>query len=290
MDTQQRGTERPAIIAVPEAQEAGAIIWWRLAGEINADDLAFAWESAGLDEKLLPGVVTPGVALRRAVMRQKMRSRWVHPLKGGGWALTDATENADEEVDYNLSLRARVDQIGGLVMKPADHLLVPRVRADYNHFLGTLIGGDISQWMTRLMYTLHAVSLRDTGGVYFVQRGDAIIRWRKMVVAIRAISNHAVFEVPALKSDEAVTAILDAVAREAETALESMRGEMGDRDLKEKALDNRIDKCEELLGKLGSYESLLGVGLEGVQSKVNEMKANLSAAMLVAASKADGGE
>ena len=155
------------------------------------------------------------------------------------------------------------------------------LRAAYERHLGCMSANDVSTWMCELLKVVNGVSLRDTGGIYFIPR-SSLATWRAMMGAVRACSAHAVFEVPALRSDEAVEAILDAITREAETAAADMEEEIIMTDLGARALRTRANRCEAIQRKLEDYEQLLGRGMDTLKERLGGLQAQMAAAALAA--------
>lgn len=282
---------RPNIIAVPDADTAGAIMWWRLSGDTDGTRLASNWASAGLPSELLPKPPTPTTALNRAVNEQREARRLARPLEGRhGWALVDEDARG-ENLDYHVLLKVAVNALGRLEFfdmpkDPTHALWSERVKTEiesaYNRHLDTLSHSDISSWIVSLAGDCNAVVLRDTGGIYFVPR-PSMERWQGMVDVIRASSSHTIFEVPALRSDEAVAAIIDAIAREAQSEAEAMETEMADEgNLGSRALRGRVARVENVRAKVEAYERLLGRKLENLHLRLDALKANLAAAALAA--------
>lgn len=276
-------TKNPGFTVVQDMKTAGAIIWWRLTGDTNAEALREAWEKAGLDKKLLPDNPSPTLAMGRACDKQASKRRLIRPLPGGkGWAIVDeAADNTTGELTYET--KAAVKLSGGQLVIDATGLettAVNQLRKDYESLQTYLTVNDVSTWLSKLMKPeLKAVTLRDTGGVYFIPR-DYVDTYRQMVSAIGEASEHQLFEVPALKTDEAVEAILDAVLREADQECTAMETELDTGDLKKRALKARAGKCDDLRVKVEAYEKLLGKSLPKVQQRIEDLKASVVAAEL----------
>lgn len=274
-------TVNPGIVAVESMETAGAMVWWRLSGTTTLEALRAAWVGQGLAEALLPDNPSPVAAMRRAVQERCERRVLARPLDNvRGWALV-AEHAQGEELTHSVSCRVMVNDEGRLSVNPPDHPLAARLRTDYEAHLASISQRDVSHWMCGLLETVHAVSLRDTGGVYFVPRADLPV-WRQVVAALRACSAHEVYEVPALRTEEAVEAILAAVAREAANAATEMEDELMDAALGQRAIRTRAERCERMRAKLAAYEELLGRGLDTITKRVGDLQANLAAAALIA--------
>jgi hypothetical protein len=272
------------LVAVTDekVEAAGAITYWRLSGHVDAVVLQAAWEDAGLDPKWLtagPGVET---CLRRAMQELAGPHRLVRPLKGSGYALVD--EVADEEtLSYGTTLKAKLKG-ESVEVTPPSHDLAQAVLDGYAVQRMALTTEDISSWLTRLIKRVGAVPLRDTGGVYFVPRTH-LDTWRTIGRVLRTAGANVVYEIPALRSDEAVEAILDALQTEAEREAKALESELEKGELTSRALKGRASKTEQMLAKIQSYEGLLGQSLDVLKKRVEDLQANITVAIFQADSE-----
>lgn len=270
-------------IAVPSlpSETAGAIVLWRLSGEVNYTALAAEWEKRGLDARLLPALPSPTVALHRAVEGQRGPRRLVRPLGGrNGWAVV-AEKAEEDDLDYSIQTRVKLDTAHRIVIDPAEGEMAVSLRAAFDHYLDTLVLGDISEWLCDRVVGLHAVPLRDTGGVYFIPR-SSVADWQRMASALEAASDCVCHEIAALQTAEAVECILDAVAQEVENEAAAMEKEIN--DLGERGLRNRMEHCEKVEAKIELYEGLLGAKQEALHERLTRLKASIGAAILKAGS------
>lgn len=261
---------------------SGGIVFWRLSGAVDYDDLEAAWHGAGLDAGLLPAPVARSVALKRTMKTFADRSILVRPLKGDveGFILVHESY-VDGKPQYQNGLTVTLDAHGAPVLDPFDPDTARQVEATFAHHLTALTQQDISGWLVDLIRGVQAVRLRDTGGLYFVPRTHLDL-WRGYVGAIRAASHCKLFEIPALHSDEAVAAVLDAVTREAEEAAGELEEELADKELSRRALGSRGRKIEALEHKLATYEELLGVKLDALRGEFGRLQAHVARKLLAA--------
>lgn len=266
--------------------QAGATTWWRLAGDIAKDRLIKAWEEAGLDMKLI-GLIpqTAGNALKRALSKVKGERILVRPLKEElSYAVqeeTVATADGEEELEYETICRARI--IGEDTLHvTGDSVMCEKIKADFEYAQSTFDGYDISMWLAgTLVKQVSAVSLRDKGGFYFVPR-TTIDQWRRMVKALRSVSQHKVYELPAMTCAEAVEAVLDAVQMEAEAAAQKMETELVEEDLTARVLRNRIKSLDKIAAKVEMFEGILGPNLDTLRARLEMLNAQITAAIFTA--------
>lgn len=276
----------PGVIALTEdVPTAGAIVWWRLSGAVLIDELEDAWDEAGLEVASLPQPPIGIAALRRAVLEQQTARRLVRRLgDGSGYAVVN--EKADgKELDYSVSVRFTLDAIGQLEHEgTAPQELIDTVRASYRAHQAELSPSDVGTFLVKQVEACDGVRLRDTGGIYFVPNG-AMAAWQALSTAMKAASAHQLFEVPALRSEDAVEAVLDAITQEAQQEAATIAQEMQEQDLGARALDNRAERAKAMRTKVQRYEGLLGRSLETLTERLEDLGAQLTVAALKASSK-----
>lgn len=275
------------VVAVTESiQQAGAIVMWTLHGPTKVEQLATAWNAEGLDPKLLPEVPTGATVLRRAVQVLRDRDRIVHPTKGGFLVVgvrPAAVEGGDEEFDVLARVRLRYDagdaRSGVLDVHTHDANLRNEVFAAWQQHEGVLATQDVSAWLASLVPSLDGVSLRSTGGVYFIP-ATQLEQLDRVVKAVRADTTHEIYRIPALAGDEAVRAILDSLSTEATEAVDAMFEDVSKGDLGDRARENRLARTDALEQKVARYTELLGVSMEGLTERLEQLRGALTVGML----------
>lgn len=292
------------IVAVQDTLEScGAVSYWRASGSIAVADLRQAWIDAGLDPKLLRKEPDAKTVLRRAVLgladRKKVDAKTeirtlVRPdAEPHTWAVVCEVVTTDDLPRYTTLLTVMYDSTSNGPMFEATEDAPPgsetydRLKtAVYSAFAaqqGLFDPGDITGWLVKLAYANNAVTLRDSGGVYFVPK-PAMDFWNKAADVIEHVSNgaHRVFRIPAMRTADAVAAITDAVTAEAQAFVADVEKELaatGDDELGRRALKTRQAQADALLTKVASYEKLLGLQME-IREKVTSLSATVAAAAL----------
>jgi hypothetical protein len=265
------------IVATEEIAGAGALTYWTLSGELDPAALAEGWEDAGLEESKLPSPPSSTVALSRAVREQQSRHRLVRKTRDGYAIVNEKV--AGNDLDYGVELHVSLDAAGRVTGTPAEHIAIEQVRSDYDHHLGVCTAEDIGAWLCRLVREHDGVALRDTGGFYYVPP-TRLEAWKQATRLLGAVSTHKVYLVPAMRSEDAVEAILAAVQGEAEAEAAQVEKELEGASLGERALSTRESRLHEVEAKVGRYEALLGVTLERFRERLKVLQAGVSAAML----------
>lgn len=268
------------VFALDEANKnSGALVYWRLEGEVDPKELALHWQAAGLDPDLLPSTPAPSTALSRTMREQGDHRRLVRPLeeRGAHALVRERAEGA--ELSYDVALRARLDVAGRVLVEPADHPLVARIKAAYDHHLEVCSSDDIGAWLVALVGKVDGVAMRDRGGIYYVPP-SRIEAWEAMTTCLRRVSNHRMFAIPAIAQGRAVEAILDAISQEAEADATKMEAELLSDELGGRALASRVARTEALEAKVVRYEELLGSKLDTLRERLEALRANIAVAIL----------
>ncbi len=286
------------VVTVDEhVPSAGAIVWWRLSGRVDYATLEAAWVAEGLDPKLLPTPCSATTALRRAAHDLKEKRRLVRPLgKGNGFAVVrEQVTNEHAELKHEVLCKVTLDGVERLKVETvnasdeASAKMAKEVQAAYEQHMTALETEDISSWLVRLMPKLDAVGLRDSGGVYFIPH-TAMARMSDVVGVLRKVSGHVVNRVPAMRTDDTVEAILDALNQEAEDEARRMEEDIEAAKLGARGFENRIARTDEVESKVSRYELMLGRKLDAMRARLELLRANLTVAMMKADTNAGGGE
>jgi hypothetical protein len=268
-------------------ERAGTGTWWRLSGGVTYEAFKAAWLAQGLPEKWLPNPTTPMRALVIALHEQAGQRRLVRPLaQRGRYSLVAETAEGDT-LDYGQDLTASVDKDGILTITPAWHPRADDLRKGYHAALDVLATNEISLWLARLADKVQAVPLRIGGGIYFVPP-TATEMWDRAAKAIESVTAHAIYQMPVMKSDDVVRAVLDALRDDTNRELGAIADEIAATpDLPARSLNARVRRCDVLLTRLGAYESLLGDALVAITEQVDSLRADIASAALLADDTAD---
>ena len=290
------------LMVTPEALGVcGSVSYWRASGSVSIATMAAAWDAAGLDKALFRKAPEPETALRRAVLdlakRENVsdkieRRTLVRPQKEPStWAVVEEIVQEGSPPTYTTLVIVsfagsgpRVDKVNG-TWSQVD-AITDAVTHRFSAQQGLFAPEDITGWLVKLAYANGAVTLRDSGGVYFIPR-PAMEFWNKAADAIQSASDHKVFRIPAMRNDEAVAAIIDAVTLEAEQEAQKINDEimagLGDR-----AIETRKDRIAELLAKVGSYEELVGQKMK-ISERLESLQASIATAKLIGSAPAEEG-
>jgi len=277
--------ETKQIVVTERSNEAGAVVWWALSGEVNTQQLRNELSARGAD--YLPVFdTTPRTALKRAINGISERMLFPRALPGKtGWALV--RERAMEsDLQHEVEMRVWLDDKSetgcqNLRIDPFNHPLAEHLRQLYEHHLGTLDVEGLSTWLTGVVIPqLSSVALRDRGGFYFMPQ-PSVDMMRRVADACEVLSGCRFFEIPAMRTEQAVQAIMAALQRDINLACTDLEGSITP-ELTERGVKTRTKRCFALLDYVQTYEQTLGVGLQSMRDQIERIKAAITVATIAA--------
>jgi hypothetical protein len=283
--TSANGLAKHNVIAIDDQEmdkrACGRITFWDLSGDVDLDRLT---QAVGNIVKL-PESPTPKVCVHRAVDECARRHNLEVRHRGAAmWDIVGTPVEENRQLVYPIETSARLmtkaDGIGEEVGVSATGQYSSEVLADYSKARGVLATTDIGNWLCDTLTKLGGIPLRDRGGVYFVPQ-DRVEAWERVVAAIKACSMHKVHVIPAMRSQDAVEAILAAITADTRKACETIVEEIGDGELGKRALETRENQTADLLDRLDRYEGLLGTKLDELRAAIDETRQAVAVARLM---------
>ena len=285
----------PGNIAVVEGASTGVITYWSLSGDTDGSALISKWMEQGLSIDLLPQLKEATPCLRRAVKAQTEKHLQAIKQDDGSWWLVRLRTDGDEpETTPTARIVLNDDETRVVVTSPNGYYqptqlttMQANIQAMYDHYRNALTTQDISGWLCKLIDAVNGIALRpDTGGFYYIPGGH-VETWSRIEVAVEAASGHKIYPIPVVKGDKAAEAVLDALTAEVEkqskdTMKGIVEGKWGERGLR-----NRVTETEATSRKVSSYEAMLGVKLDTLRKKMEELNGAIVAAALTAEAETD---
>lgn len=271
------------VVVVPDvAQAPGCVTWWRLSGGVSLGRLYDEWEKRGLDLTLLPTPPSDVAALRRTLARLESPRTIVRSIPGQSGFAVVREEFHGQQATYAQLLAVTVADGAVRVGQCEMAVEEQQLQRSFVEQKQSLAAADVSAWLVRMADRLHAVRLRESGGIYFVPSAETNAAWGLIGDALSACSACCVYRIPAMRSDDAVAAILAALADDVQSTIDVMRGEMEKGELGVRALRTRVERCESLTQKIARYEELLGARLADLRALVDPLQANIVQAVMMA--------
>jgi hypothetical protein len=258
-----------------DANSVGRIVFWTMSGSVRHERLVDALSEAGSAFKA-PEEPSNVVALHRAVNEvARVSGGEAHQRKRGSWAIVGKVREETGELRYPIHVTASIE--GDTVVTDSQ-----QVRDAFDVARYQIAPQDISNWLCRCLDKLGAVSLRDSGGFYFVPN-DKTADWAKVTTALKSASSHTIHSVPAMRSAEAVDAILGAITSATQAACDKISTDLQGDGLGRRALETRQRETAEILERVSRYEELLGLKLDALREATANVRAGVATAMLALA-------
>lgn len=285
---------KPAdFIVVPDGSTAGAIVWWELSGAIDLDDMCSVLEISGFPNEWFPPP-PPRLAYILRALKSCVRNKreLIRPLAHPGqWELVServvtAPDNA-VKLEYEPLFRLMVED---------DAIRVTPFSADgaaacahlnperFKFYSRTLDVREISLWLIMCAERMDCVSLRQKGGFYFIPE-PRLKLWHLLRDAVRNASDCRMYEMPAMRTSEAVESILNGLREEAIWRMAQFEDWLVNGSITTRGINVRLRDLDLLSAKIGRYASLLGVTLPDLTSKHDAVKGALIALQLSRASE-----
>lgn len=266
----------------PAGAACGCVVFWRLQGSADMVALVDRWTHEGLDAAELPEMPSPDKALHRAAAELRTAHRMVRRIPAGkGWAIVDERTDPETSLTYRVDGVCSIDKVGRPVMEPADHPSAGAFVDAYVRHLDQVSQSDVGVWLVEMVRSCDAIALRDTGGVYYVPPAK-VERWHRICAAVGAATQHVLREIPAMRTEETVKAVLDSIAAEATAEAQQLEDDLGNDELGHRALRTRARRATAMAKKVERYEALLGERIGQLREELERLHGNLVVAAIAA--------
>lgn len=193
-----------------------------------------------------------------------------------------------ERCTYTSQLSGWVERADGQrhIVIHGDEALKKLVLGKLGMYERVLTPTDFSSWLLSCANRLHAVGLRDRGGFYFIPK-DRVEIWKRLVAVVQACSKHVCREIPAMRTEEAVEAILAAVTSETCAEMDRLERYLAKGDaMSTKGLNAEERAAERVRQKLVHYCEVLGKRIPDLETRLEQLTGAITAAKVVAKGEA----
>lgn len=263
---------------VPEhVQGAGLLVWWSLSGSASFERLEQAWEAEGLHEEDCPAPPSPMLALRLAVDEQA-RGKLRRVAFEGGHALVRDTVVTDDQGQTMPGtepvVKLKLDETGDapVLQFHGDLAMAQLIQQRWRELRTEWPSSAVTTWLPKYIKSrCDGTCLKDNGGNYYVPPAH-VETMQKVKRAIKAASDHRLTTIEALRSEDAVEAILYSLVEETTTAVERALEDVDTPRIKR----NRQKRLEELTAKVVRYEQILDVKAADLHQTLEEAEGTLA--------------
>jgi len=262
----------------------GSLLWWQLNGNrIEHDQLEDLARRHGLNDKYLPSEIKPAQAFRRACRHATTKM----PV---GMLLRPIGESADEivvglvnerpdavarDIDYDLVSRVVFDKRSNAITCDVENGVVWELQQLYRHHMA-LTTEDVRHMLSAFLSEA-GVSLRDSGGVYFVAAPyqatlDALCR------VVEAVGKNTTFQLPIVDT-AATRSVLREVAKQSlDDEVQQLQAELlrfeADK-VRQSTLERKLDGFEELRSRVTLFARVLSFKAEALNDKIGAIQSSL---------------
>jgi hypothetical protein len=264
----------------------GDLVWWSLSdARIDRASLTAIWTDAGLPAELLPEEPNAERAFKTAIKEAQVGQPGrllrlaVDTEAEIVFGVVREDRRGDGSLDYHQEARVALNrQREQLTTDAASHDLVVDVTRRFAVLKTTHVADDVRRTLVRSLEGFAAVTLRPSGGIYWVPSPYAA-QLRRLQTAIQKVGHSTVSVLPVHRSTEA-EATLANVARgsiEDELAMlaTEIEGFVTAPPERASTLQRRLEAFETLRDRAKLYRSVLSIQVTDLETQLGRMTATV---------------
>lgn len=274
----------------PSMKDAvGVITYWNCGGGATVESITASLAKRGL-QGLAPEPISKSQRLWRATTASAPKGHIYRDHPKGGIAIV-REDKIGTNLLYTEVARAHLsDEDPGVaveVFDPTGIGMIPAIlQTQWDFYKGRMISTDVASWLCGTAMKFHAVSLRRSGGFYFIPK-DEVEGWRKVrESAMEQPGDTVIHEIPAMATSDAISAIVEALVREAQTEVGNIRNDLT-RDLGRRALTSRKERLMDARIKLRAYVDQIGANLDDMLEAVDALEVTIAQSIAAMDDKED---
>lgn len=245
---------------------AGAMTYWSLGPQTDPAMLQNGLSRLGLLD-YNPPPRTPLMSLKAALAELFAKpEELIRPLKcreTNGYTVVVETKGEFEN-SYSREVNACVDKDTGDVSVTAGDADRYELQRLTNHYRRMLPAASVSAMLTDLIPQLGGITLKASGGLYFIPE-QHVGRWMDIIQVVAAAAveptSNDLSVVPLEMNEMTLRDIKRSICREIEGDAERLRKDIAENSLGDAALLNRAVRASQLRDRIRQYETILGEAL-----------------------------
>jgi hypothetical protein len=267
-------------------QHLGDLCWWSLAeARIDRQQLEEKWKPTGLPPELLPEPPTVEKALKVAVRECQvgLADRLIRVARDDEEAvvfgIVKEIKHDDGTLTYQQEARVSLDLIRStLSLDTPTHDVSASIKERFEALHNTHTPDDVRRTITRTLASFSAVTLRESGGIYWVPAPHAKAV-RKLQGAIESIGSSRFYLLPVHDSADANRTLGDVAKKSLEEELDELKGEVQkflcSPPERTSTLVRRFDAFEGLRARAQLYRDILKVQVQDMDGQLDQLTASV---------------
>jgi hypothetical protein len=259
----------------------GDLVFWTLA-DASVDRATFEarWAAAGLAPELLPEPPTTEKALKTAVREAAVgqQSRLIRLAVENEEILTFAVVLEEKHPEtgtltYAQEAKVSLDRAFGTVTTDNQgHEVTQSILTKFGRLRNTHGADDVRRTITRTLASFNAVTLRESGGIYWVPSPYAK-QLRQLQTCIEQFGQSEVYLLPVHDSADASRTLGDVATQALQDELEALKTEVAafvaHPPERPTTLARRFDAFEQLRARAALYRDILAVQVKDLDSTLD---------------------
>jgi len=270
-------------IQIEAPSSKGKNVFFSTGSKTNADKLQKGLEALGFG-KSAPKKNSKLIALHQALKGVcGSKSRLIRPLKGEpGYAVVREQKGSDgKSLSHTIEFDALMptdseypffrDSAGNLFSPPEENAIVQRFQIEKERVQASAI----SKSLVKIIDDLHGISLRPSGGIYWVPQG-AVAHMEKVADCFRDACEgnlNKIYFQTTVFDDDLRESVIVGLTQSIETEVRQMLEVLNNPDIGKRAKNTKRDRCGKLLKRITGYERMFRVSLQELQKQVSEVEA-----------------
>ena len=273
-------------VAEAGGNHLGTLLWWSLNGNrIEHDQLEGLAKQYGLHERYLPNAIKPTQAFRRAwrhAATKLTEGQMLRPIA----ETTDEVviglvrEIADEttkDLEYDVLNRVTFDKNAAAISSDRPSIVTESIATLYRHHLAHTTA-DIRSVLTAFLGE-SGVSLRDSGGVYFVP-ADRQRTLDALCAVVEAVGHNSAFRLPIVDTPEGKSTLRAVAQRTLDEELRQLREQLerfDDDKVRDSTLERKLETFGDLRSRVDLFARVLSFKADDLRNKIGVTQAALRA-------------
>lgn len=271
-------------LASSGGQQLGTLLWWSLnANRIEHRRLVDLAVKHSLDDKYLPSEIKPTGAFRRACRHAATRldhGLMLRPIAESETEVVvglvrERPDAAAKNLDYDLLARISFDKQTSIITADVENGVLAQVRELYQHHLAHTTE-DIRAMFAAFLAEA-GVSLRESGGVYFVPATHQTTL-DSLCAVVEAVGSNKTFQLPIVDTAESKKTLREVAKRSLDDEIRQLQEELDLFDpekVRQSTLERKLQGFDDLRARANLFARVLSFKATAMNERIAAIQAGL---------------